>query len=249
MSKEVKEKSNNSIIDFSDPNLTQGYKKLWNYFFDLVKSDSFQNRILEVRKKYNIPEKGFPEQELLEIYNKNKDGYEDMFVEIEDICTKYALHFDDWYSIIKHYLLSNELWSNSYDKHKNLCVVSDSIEEELIQSNKHNSCISCKNRDKIYPVAIKLSPYASERDILDYVKKNFFIIKSHQEKYKNPEIKIGKVKRKKQSIQDRNNFIYENRKLSLNKIKELVKEKFSEVLDYEYIGKIKSMEIKKRKEM
>jgi len=248
MSGEDKEVNKNSKLDFNDPKLSQGCKKIWSYFLDLVKSNSFQKNILEIRKKYKIPENGFPEAELLEIYGKETDDYEDMFVEIMDICTKYKLFFEDWYIIISEYVLSNEIDSEFSDNNQNVCIVRD-LDEDKTKQDDDCDCISCKNRNEIYPIGIKISPYASKRDIIDYIRKNFGLVKSLQERYKNPKIMIGRVRKKKQSIQERNDFIYENRELSINETKKQVEEKFGESLDYEYIGKIRSEEAKKRKEM
>ena len=103
--------------------------------------------------------------------------------------------------------------------------------------------------DEIYPIGIRISPYASKRDIVDFINTIFPLIKGMQESYKKAGIKIGKVKKKKKSIQERNVFIYENRKLSINETKRLVEEKFGESLDYEYIGKIRSYEAKRRKKL
>lgn len=38
---------------------TQGYKKLWNYFLEIVKSDYFQKRMRALRTLYHIPAEGF----------------------------------------------------------------------------------------------------------------------------------------------------------------------------------------------
>jgi hypothetical protein len=33
---------------------SQGFKKLWNYFLNLEKTDEFQKQIKKIRNKYNI---------------------------------------------------------------------------------------------------------------------------------------------------------------------------------------------------
>lgn len=225
---------------------TQGYKKLWNYYLSVVKSDYFQNKILELRKLCGIPKEGgickIDIQIPLKDYKKAKK-------EIDNLCKKYELHSLDWWELIEEYMFSNLIpteppqlpFTNSY----NLCLLADLAEERAEPFNKDTT----KADDKIYPIAIRISPYASKRDIVDYVNKMFPLIKRWQKTYTDPKIKIGKVKRKKPAIQERNGFIYENRGLSINETKKLVEEKFGESLDYEYIGKIRSDEMRKRKEL
>lgn len=236
---------------------TQGHKKLWNYFLEVSKTDYFRNTILELRKKYKIPENGYkcaetyttpPQEWRIQMRGLGKSGISEnikIFKDIKPICEKYHLHYADWSEVIEDYLFFNKLRQIMHTNSYSLCLLSDLIEEKREPFGKDFT----GSDDFFYPIAIRISPYASERDIVDYVKKMFPAIKAFQKPYINPEVKIGKVKRKKPSIQKRNNFIYDNRQLSLNETKRLVEEKFGESLDYEYIGKIRSDEAKKRKEL
>jgi hypothetical protein len=231
---------------------TQGYKKLWNYLLDVAKADFFRNRVSELRVKYNIPNEGFKNGGILfEMPELWQEGYtfkgkskllRRVWVDLGELARKYQLYSPEWKEVLGYYLFYNELKPVYADNIYNLCFLSDLNAEEKTRGKK-------KRYDRMYPIAIKISPYATERDILDYVKRMFSLIKEYQQTYKNPEAKIGKVRRKKESIQQRNNFIYENKKLSLNETRKLVSEKFGEYLDYEYIGKIRSEEIRKRKEV
>ncbi len=255
---------------------TQGFRKLWNYFLDIVKSNYFQNKIINIRKRYKIPEKGFNTEKT---YYAVKDGlmekdYKKNAIKINEydiwqgedikrtemaekvianetdkICKKYGLHYLDWGEVIEQYVYFNKLpkdnpqfpHSNSY----NLCAITDLAE---LAEEPFGKQLTRADND-IFPIAIRLSPYATERDIIDYVKKMSPQIKKYQKQYIKPDIKIGKIKKKKPAIQERNDFIYNNKKLSLNETKELVEKKFGESLDYEYIGKIRSEETKRRKEV
>ena len=101
----------------------------------------------------------------------------------------------------------------------------------------------------LFPVRVDISPYASKRDILDFIRKNYDRIKEIQDKHKIKVIKIGKIRSRKPHIQKRNDFIYKHRHLPRREIMRLVSKKFNEVLDYGHIGKIISLEKKRRKEM
>ena len=85
-----------------------------------------------------------------------------------------------------------------------------------------------------------------------------FIIKEYQEGHQKiyrhrkggTGLKIGGAKTKKQRIRERNDFIYEHKHLPRKEIMHLLSEKYGpeNTLDYAYIGKIISIENKRRKE-
>jgi hypothetical protein len=245
----------------------------------IVKSDYFQSKILSIRKKYQIPEKGFDTEKIYyavpasekdykgkgwkeraikikgydiwkgEDIKRTKKAEKAIADEIDKICGKYSFHYLDWGDIIEDYLYFNKLEKNPshlyYSNSYNLCMLTDLAEIADEPFGKRLTKVD----NEIFPIAIRISPYASERDIIDYIKKMLPMIKDYQKSYIKSDVKIGKIKKKNPAIQERNDFIYKNRDLSQNELRKLVEEKFKEVLDYEYIGKIKSQEIKKRKEV
>lgn len=231
---------------------TQGYNKLWNYFLEIVKSNYFQNKIRTLRKQCKIPPKGFNSKEdEMRLSNRNaqelkEESNVDVSEEILKLCEKYSLHFLDWSDVISEYLYYNKIEPIYNINSSNLCLLGNTIEEKKDPFNKEIQ----KADDIAYPIVIRISPYASLRDILDFTKKVYKVaIKPAQEHYKDKNIKIGKIKSKNQSIQKRNQFIYDNRDLPRKKIKELVSDKFKIDLDYEYVGKIISEEKKRRKKL
>lgn len=100
-----------------------------------------------------------------------------------------------------------------------------------------------------YPVVIKLHPNITQNDLIDYIKKNWSAIESYLCQYKEDECRLGKVRNRKASIKKRNDFIYKKRNLPREEIRKLVSNKFNESLDGGHIGKIISLENKKRKEV
>jgi len=247
---------------------TQGYKKLWNYFLTIVKKEYFKKKIFELRKKYNIPENGFSGGGIVfespKLWRKNYTDKQEtkllksIWESLRKICKKYSLFTPEWQEILGYYLFYNELQPIYCENSYNLCLLTDWVAEEKMKKESRalmkgykKSLIrnTIKEADLFHPIAIRISPYATERDIIDYVKKMFPLIRDYQKPYIESGVKIGKIKKKNKSIQERNDFIYENKDLSLNETRRLVKEKFGEGLDYEYIGKIRSEETKKRKEL
>jgi|GEM_PF-2917561 len=98
---------------------------------------------------------------------------------------------------------------------------------------------------KKYPIALYINPKASQRQIQDFLAKNWSFIKTHE---KDVKTNVSGHKKKNKSKQERNDFIYQNRNLPRKKIMEMIIEEFpsSEIVDYGYIGKIISLEKKRR---
>lgn len=230
---------------------TKGFKKMWNYYLAITDSDSFRLFISDVRYKCGIPQIGFKDYEEKKRWrehcsSRGFDCYKELQKDLNKFCKKYKLHYVDWYEIIEEYIYYNKkghpIHSNSY----NLCLISDLAEEKKEPFSKDFQ----ESDNLAYPIAVRISPYASLRDILDYIKRLYKVeIKPLQDSYKSEGIKIGKIKTKNLNVQQRNSFIYENKDLPRKKIKELVQKKFNITLDYEYIGKIISEEKKRRKKL
>lgn len=99
-----------------------------------------------------------------------------------------------------------------------------------------------------FPVMLAISPFASQRDIIEYIKKfhtNHIlpIQKRSRVKFKNSP--IGN-RSKDSSTRNRNDFIYKKRELPRKEIATSVAKEFKEFLDVGHIGKIISEEKKKR---
>lgn len=98
---------------------------------------------------------------------------------------------------------------------------------------------------KKYPIALYINPDVSQRQIQDFISKNWAFIEAHR---KDTKANISGFRKKKKTIQERNDFIYENQQLPRKEIMRLLYEKYGEKLDidYGYIGKIISLEKKRR---
>lgn len=227
---------------------TTGYKKLFNYFEEVVNTEKFSSSIVSLRKKYNLPEHGI----------KGSGDFDDLFFKLtnellsnrafqEDLdafLLDYGLDPLTWGRELTEYIVADEFSTEPYVA---LCNIWDY--KKFVQKNE-NLFSTIMNNEDIYPITLGISPFASERDIIDHVKHTYSqIIKPLQEKYKNSGLRIGAVKKKKPKIQERNEFIYKNRELPRREIMSLVSGKFGETLDYGHIGKIISLMKKKRKEL
>lgn len=151
--------------------------------------------------------------------------------EIKKLCDEYELKDPVWWDIVLEYINTGH-----YDREENIYAYSYDlldIEEVL---------------DEEYPVILKISPYANIKDIVSYINKNSKLIKRYQETHKKPEINIGKARTKSVSNLARSDLVYENRHLPLKEIRKiLLKNGYN--LDDGHIGKLLSIENKKRKQV
>jgi hypothetical protein len=242
---------------------TKGFEKLKNYFNDLIKSNSFDNRIKEIRKKYNISIGSeytfweFGSMSMPEGFEKSRDFKTKtaLMLDIYNLCQDVGLVGLDWFGTILHYIFAGKVIIDTPElfpqRSYNVCTLKDA-RDEWIDDEEYPVFGKIRHYAQEmetlkYPLAILISPYASQKDILDFLAKNDKTIKELQEKYKKTGIKIGSVK--KGGKKARNEFIYKNRDLTINETKVLVEERYGESLPYEYIAKIRSDQKKKRKKM
>jgi len=246
----------------------KSFFKLKVYFEEIIKSENFQQNIQNLRDKYGIPKDGFvfdPKRykDFLPlpkkwIYINNINKIIELDFEIKTLVEKYDLYTQEWLTIFWNYLFYNQTFLNFLKDHifiypYDLCLINDARERFIDLDDPEGGPywkMTEEEELKSFPIAIKVSPYATERDIIDFIKKNYKRINLLQKKYQNPNIKIGKFRKKNEIIQKRNEFIWKHRDLPRKKIMYLVNEKFKgKTLGYADIEKILILEHKRRKEL
>lgn len=251
--------------------MEQSKQKIISYLDDYINSDFFQLEVVNERKKIGIPVGGLPfkdkdnrailiklmhdsifvPKELLEANTKIKAISQINFA-IKRLSKKFPIHNFLLDSVFKLYLLYDIKF---YDGLKTLMVgTHQNIQDtslcgvgafKYIKTNSPR--FKCLLED--YPVFIKINPSTSQRDLVDYIRNNWILINGKLNLYKNTKSKLGKVKVRNEKISTRNEFIYKNKNLPLKKIFKLVSEKYDEVLDEGHIGKIISLERKRRRDV
>lgn len=227
---------------------TQGNIKLWNIFLNIVETDYFQDKIKDIRKKCNItiikPKRRSINLRPFEDSLSEKDR-KYIKKELKSLCKKYSISYFDWGGVIFHYLFCNIVKKMDEDHNcYNMCLIANLAEEAREPFGK-----DVQDSDNIaHPIAIRISPYASKRDILDFVNKMYPEIKDYQEECVSSDKSIWYRRKGNARVRERNKFIYENKELPRKVIRKMVEEKFGETLDYEYVAKIISDEKKRRKE-
>lgn len=233
----------------------QGADKLRNYFLDITLKDSFQKEVSWIRNDYNIPKKGFRKSEKhtqgdyapkyperwAHPTGEIDDGFwVEFFAILQKLCNKFKIPTND-IGIMYEYVLYNKIIIA--DEIFGLCMIQDFCDIGKIKytDKRHNDS---------FPILIRISPYASQRDILNHIKAVYSKeIAPMQEKYKDSAIMLGKIRTKNEKVQKRNSFIIKNKKLSIKEIRTLLRVNGYEALDDGLIGKIISEYEKKRKQV
>jgi len=109
----------------------------------------------------------------------------------------------------------------------------------LLQPHEYAKFMSSK-----YPIVLYINPQVSQRQIQDFISKNWSFI----EEYKDHTTHTTNLRKKSFLKQERNDYIYKNRSLPRCEIMRKVNKKFTnlETIEYGYIGKIISQEKKRR---
>lgn len=223
---------------------TIGNRKIWSYFIDLLRDKTFLSSVAGIRE-YSLDKDGRPKNEKL--FQKR----------MRALCRNFGLDEIMWLEELELYVLKGTVPKENL---ATPCIVLDRIEmgedeypakdefdEYEYFGEKPVEPIELESWSYSHPIIIRVSPYASQTEIIDYIKKTYTkYIKPIQERYVDEDVYLGKVRKKKQSVQKRNDFIYENREFPRKKIMSLVAGKFKEYLDVGHIGKIIYLEKKKR---
>lgn len=232
---------------------TQGFEKIWRGLEDLIKQKSFQNQTKNIRKEYFIPTNGFQVMELSWIHPPKDWKHSTSFTvrlkfigkmrsQLKLICETYGFLPQDWVPIFEQYVFYNKFNLTLEPNSHNLCFVSD-----MVTKRDSLGRDVTKTEISLYPITLHISPHASKRDVLDYVEKIFTTeITPLQKKYHNGITPIKPTRKRKSVVQIRNDFIYENQDWALKDLRKHIKKEFGQDIDEGNIGKIKSLENKKR---
>jgi hypothetical protein len=203
---------------------TKGYKRVWAYLYSLEFDPIFQEKIFKLRDKhqkeitkilytaeYNMKLFGTKENSADEI-NISQKLKTDMSKITQDIGLDYT-----WENVLLYYVIANTFQNvASYGQPFLIC---DNLTETNLKKKKERS----DSLNNTYPLAIYITPYSSQQDIVDFIKKTYKkLIKPIQNKYKKDGVTIGKVR--KQRVLDRNLLIcsYARHKFSYQKIAQFI---------------------------
>lgn len=254
-------------------------KKLLAWIDEFVDSDYFQKKKTEFREKYGVPETGFDsikeeqvKEELkfeaavggtylpIELKMFSDEQYEDMRDFIEEIVRPFPIIDETITLFIKVYLLHDvRFYELLYERFGSvdLCRVADSWEDLLFygqylplpDDEKEGRLYGLIEEEfRSYPVVLKLHSEITQNGLVDYIKKNWNVIDYHLSEYRGKS-QIAKTRPRNAHKKELYNFIYENKELPRKKLMRMVSDRFNEVLGYDHINKIISIEGKRRRQM
>lgn len=182
------------------------------YFKELPINDFFISLIVRTYLLYN-------QIFLKEIWGKTRHLLPIGFCEVRD----------------EHDMMIKLLKYEDFEKHIH------AVDNQEISLANHVYVLVQHQHIKQFPISLSIHPDASQRDILDFIKKNWNEIQSLQDKYvdKYKSLRNARVKTNP-DIQKRNRIILKNRHLSIKEIRKLlINEGY--FLDDGHIGKIISL--------
>ncbi|OHA47714.1 MAG: hypothetical protein A2541_02070 [Candidatus Taylorbacteria bacterium RIFOXYD2_FULL_36_9] len=251
----------------------QPQQKILNFLDDYIKSDYFQTKVLELRAEIGMPPEGFviSDDDLEKIIkskmsffntvdsNKvSRENQKKVRLALRKIRANFPVDNIDVGLAFELYFYYNKCLKKMFEEAvllDNLCKLvparSEFFEYSADVKDFWNMYIDHQNDlTQKYPLALYISSSATQRDVVEYVRKIWNLFTEYGKEYANT-TKVGKVKRKDDFIKERNELIWANRSLSRRKIMELLTDTYGadKTEDVGYIGKIISMERKRRKDV
>lgn len=231
-------------------------EKVWIYINSLVLDEKFAKAVSDFRQKYKIPTGGH--QKVLERDGENGKvvlipehlNGSDFFSETNSWVESLGLDSNVWGEEFRYFLAYGK-WFH-FDNHgmNSLIDIMDLhdfttpqfLYEDDDGTEIHDVMFSSehlKNIADIRPVFISISPYARKTDIIDAVNEKYESdIKPIQDAHKNNSIRLGKSYKINQEKFERDQFIYENRDLEIEKLVSLTHEKYGQLMERSQIYKI-----------
>lgn len=233
-------------------------KKMYAYICSLAGNPDFLNAVSVIRTRYSLPEKGFESdiEDVLDFVeglspSVDEEGNPtDFRKDIYALATQYHVSLA-WLEAIQDYVLYDDFF---FTKISSLVQIVDLLEviNDADTDEEEDSVVlirrAFENLSNSFPLAIFVSPYATGRDIIDYVKKEYKkTIEPAQIKHRDSKVKIGKVRHRSGTVQERDLFICKHKDLPAQKIVSLVSKKYGVLLDYSYINRIIATKCKRKK--
>ncbi len=246
--------------------LTQSAKQTFKYFNDLVRKDVVNDFVLSVRESLGIGPKGIflTEDDIFNIafikdfneFRPDTDGdildsvnFQTLEIQLSIFLEKYNLDNDENVQLMKLYVLYNEILPLSHIRNSksNDLAWMEELPIKLFANrfNLEGYFEKIKVNAGKYPILLHINPNISQRQLFDFLKKNWALIDS----YKNDK-EPGFSSLRNRSRQKKDDFIYKNKHLPAREIMSLMVERFGDDADdYSYINKVKRDQKKKREEI
>jgi hypothetical protein len=242
--------------------ITQSAKKTLLIFEELIRKEEVVDFVKKLRKELNLPTEGlaFTDEDTKAIsapieaflyvperavrMSKSTDKYKAM-----KACNVFAREqgYSSMYigTLLRFYVFFNQTMDfimKMFETYNEYLRV-EHLPSELSGWGYERAYDHFDAVSKKYPIVMFINPEVSQRQIQDFISHNWAFIQAHRE---NKE--VNSYRKKKKKIQERNDFIYKNRHLPRKEIMMKITDKYGSenTVDYGYIGKIISLEKKRR---
>ena len=224
-------------------------EKIWTYINSLVLNKDFAKTVSEFRGKYKIPTGGF--QEVLK--KDSKDGEVilmpqhldegDFFVETNKWVDGLGLDSNIWGEEFRYFLTYGKWFQfdnygmgslvdvmNLHDFTTPQFLYTDDDGTDVFDVMLHEKHL--KDIADLRPVFISVSPYAKKTDIIDAINEKYDSdIEPIQNDYKKDSVRLGKSYRINDEKFQRDQFIYKNRNVEIEKLVQMIHEKHGQLLE------------------
>ncbi len=227
-----------------------------NYVEKFIESDYFDEQAKKLRKEFDIPDGGFV-YDIDEFHNYTQHQYysppewkhyQDVskIIQLNNIIQetfrdKFQLQIFRWIDTFLIYIFHNEIIVHDIKLiralNDNVCKLVDGPVEfdDYMAEDPEAYPLYIKHRKHMaeaYPITLHISPSASQRKIVEFVRENDTSIKRLQEKYKQ-DTQLGKVKAKTEKLMEIKRFAYKYRDMNKKELMGKVNDKFKAGLGYE----------------
>lgn len=230
-------------------NPTKGYRKLRNYFENVIRKKTFQNAVFEIRREYKIPSHGFiwsyEGKAVFEIpagweYSDNESVNKKLDLRLQSLGKKFGLIGGMWEAVLHEYIFwGDSIGIDAFAKAFDMCQLEDDFFKKLPGQEK-------RKLSKMFPIIVRISPYASGKEIIDFIKKNSKPIKILQDRYLDSQVKLKEVRSRKPKLRAMYDFIYRNRHLPRKNLLSILNSRYKRSLLSHEITGIISLEEERR---
>lgn len=239
----MKDEINAHLEPSQEKKRTVTHRKMILYLKSLTEDSTFMDKVFKIRKKYGLPKIGikptFERREDGETYEvPNFRPPEGFHEDLDTLANDYKIR-DPFDSNLWDFVVYNDTDSEWYYDYREIVDLRSMLGEPESKVRMIN-IEDMRRYAKDYPVAILIDPYSSQRDIVNFIRTTFYSdIEPLQNKYRDPNLNIGRVRRKNSRVKERNDFIDKNsQSMGINKLTQAVNKKYGESLDYTYVRKI-----------
>jgi hypothetical protein len=220
--------------------------KTRTYLRQLLTTQKFKTVVKSIRERHSVPASGFDirifdELVVAEVFPRIPSAVVDV-KEFSDSINRLLLRYGfskAWFTFFSDLILFDWigdvanlrqiLLMNLGGTNRNRARDIEALDEHLLSN----------------PIVVLIPPFASQRDINDFISLNWEQIEKIQNQYGKKDAEITKMRRKSSRVELRNQFIYENRELPKRELMKKVTDQFGDVLDYSYLGKIIASQVRK----